>query len=359
MTTSKSKCSGDDEDSGVFELMQNQDSPEISGLPSTYQVTESATLRLDCSSHTTQGNPQATTYTWSHGGSSVSRGHVLTRSSISRSQGGAYTCTARNTVGSDSASVNVDVRYSPEISGLPSTYQVNESATLRLDCSSYTTQGNPKATTYTWSHRGSFVGRGAVLTRSSISRSQGGEYTCTVRNTAGSDSASVIVDVQCNPATTNYTWSYGQSVFSTEEVLQIDDVNRTEGGQYTCTVSNLVGSESASVSVDVQYAPLTSGFPSTYRVTESSSLRIDCSNYTTAGNPPSTSYMWTYGGSTVSTGAVLARRNISPDQGGQYTCIASNTLTPYVGTPRQGIATAQINVDVHQTLKTSVFLSQA
>ncbi|XP_071094568.1 hemicentin-1-like [Haliotis cracherodii] len=532
-------------------------SPDISGLPSTYQVTESATFRLDCSSHTTHGNPSATTYSWSHGGSTVSRGAVLTRSSISRSQGGAYTCTARNTVGSDSASVNVDVRYSPEISGLPSTYQVNESATLRLDCSSYTRQGNPQAATYSWSHGGSSVGRGAVLTRSSISRSQGGAYTCTVRNTVGSDSAPVNVDVQyspvlsgvpldyqvmenssvsinctrytspgnpsttnytwsygtstvstkavlqlnnikrtargqytCNvsnavgkeaasvtidvqysptlsgfpstyqvikssrlwidcsnyttdgnpattdyswvfkgstvssgavlkidairgnqggrytctasntlspsggsqqqgaataqvdvvvqyvpsisglpstlwvveesqlwincsnytsrgnPATTNYTWSYRQSVISTEEVLQIDDVNRTEGGQYICTVSNFVGSESASVSVDVQYAPLTSVFPSTYRVSESSNLRIDCSNYTTAGNPPSTSFMWTYGGSTVSTGAVLARRNISPDQGGQYTCIASNTLTPYIGTPRQGIATAQINVDV-------------
>ncbi|XP_048242947.1 hemicentin-1-like isoform X1 [Haliotis rufescens] len=342
-------------------------SPAISGLPSTYQVTESATLRLDCSSHTTNGNPSATTYSWSHGGSTVSRGAVLTRSSISRSRGGAYTCTARNTVGSDSASVNVDIRYSPDISGLPSTYQVTESATLRLDCSSYTTHGNPSATTYSWSRGGSSVGRRAVLTRSSISRSQGGAYTCTVRNTVGSDSASVNVTIlyspdisglpstyqvtesttlrlDCsshttngNPSATTYSWSHGGSSVGRRAVLTRSSISRSQGGAYTCTARNTVGSESASVNVDVRYSPEISGLPSTYQVTESATLRLDCSSYTTQGNPSATSYTWSHGGSTVGRGAVLTRSSISRSQGGAYTCTVRNTV---------GSDSASVNVTI-------------
>ncbi|XP_046579318.1 hemicentin-2-like isoform X6 [Haliotis rubra] len=350
--------------------------PRISGLPSTFQVTELATLRLDCRAYTTRGNPSATNYTWSHGGSTVSTGAVLTRNSISRRQGGEYTCIVSNTVGTDSASVNVDVRYSPQISGLQSTFQVTESASLRLDCSKHTQQGNPSATKYTWSHGGSTVSTGAVLTRSSISRRQGGEYTCTVRNTVGSDSASASVDVQyppvlsgvpsdyrvtehsklfidCtsytslgNPSTTNYTWSYGTSAISTTAVLQLYNINRSADGEYTCTVSNAVGNESASVTVDVQYSPVISAFPSTYRVNTSSRLWLDCSSYTTDGNPAVTNYSWVFLGSRVSSEAVLSIDTVNRTHQGRYTCTASNTLSPSGGSQQQGTASAQVDVDV-------------
>ncbi|XP_067674820.1 hemicentin-1-like isoform X2 [Haliotis asinina] len=342
-------------------------SPQISGLPSSYQVTEAASLRLDCSTYTTRGNPSVTNYTWLHGGSTVSTGAVLTRHSISRTQGGAYTCTVRNTVGSDSASVNVDVRYSPQISGLPSSYQVTEAASLRLDCSTYTTRGNPSITNYSWSHGESTVSTGAVLTRNSISRRQGGAYTCTVRNTVGSDSASVNVDVRyspqiselpssyqvteaaslrldCstyttrgNPSITNYSWSHGGSTVSSRAVLTRHSISRTQGGAYTCTVRNTVGSDSASVNVDVRYSPQISELPSSYQVTETASLRLDCSTYTTQGNPSAINYTWTYRGSTVKTGAVLTRNSISRTQGGAYTCAVRNTV---------GSDSASVNVDV-------------
>ncbi|XP_046555514.1 hemicentin-2-like [Haliotis rubra] len=336
--------------------------PSISGLPSTQTVTEFSNLRIDCSTYTTPGNPPTTSYTWTYGGSTVSTGAVLDRRNISRSQGGDYTCTASNTRGSDSDSVNVDVQYPPSISGLPSTQTVTEFSNLRIDCSTYTTPGNPPTTSYTWTYGGS-----TVLDRRNISRSQGGDYICTASNKQGSDSDSVNVDVQyppsisglapaqtvtefsnlridCstyttpgNPSTTSYTWTYGGSTVSTGSVLDRRNISRSQGGDYICTASNSQGSDSDSVSVDVQYPPSISGLPPTETVMEFFNFVIDCSTYTTPGNPPTTSYTWTYGGSTVSTGAVLDRRNISRSQGGDYTCTSSNS---------QGSDSASVNVDV-------------
>lgn len=45
-------------------------------------------------------------------------------------------------------------------------------------------------------------------------------------------------------------------------------------------------------------------------VTEFSLLEIDSSTYTTPGNPSTTNYMWTYGGSTDSYGHILHRSSI-------------------------------------------------
>ncbi|XP_048241007.1 hemicentin-2-like isoform X2 [Haliotis rufescens] len=227
----------------------------------------------------------------------------LPASHVTSSYAGTYRCEVSGVSGSGQVSVTASVLSVPSISGLPSTYTVVKSSRNRIDCSTYTTPGNPPTTSYTWTYGGSTVSTGAVLDRSNISRSQGRNYTCTASNTQGSDSASV--------------------------------------------------------NVDVQYAPSISGLPTVQNVSEFSSLRIDCSTYTTPGNPPTTSYTWTYGGSTVSTGAVLDRISISRNQGGNYTCSASNTLTPSGGSQQQGTATAQINVDVQYQASISMFTANS
>ncbi|XP_048241043.1 hemicentin-2-like isoform X2 [Haliotis rufescens] len=214
----------------------------------------------------------------------------LPASHVTTSYAGTYSCQVSGLSDTGRVDVTASVLDLPSISGLPPVQTVKEFSNLRIDCSTYTTPGNPPTTSYTWTYGGSTVSTGAVLDRSRISRSQ--------------------------------------------------------GGSYNCTASNTQGSVSASVNVDVQYAPSMSGLPTAQNVTEFSNLRIDCSTYTTPGNPPTTGYTWTFGGSTVSTGAVLDRSSISRNQGGNYTCTASNTLTPSGGSQQQGTAAFQVNVDV-------------
>ncbi|XP_046570606.1 nephrin-like isoform X2 [Haliotis rubra] len=221
----------------------------------------------------------------------------LPASHVNSSHAGTYMCEVDGVSGSSYADVNATILYAPSISGLPSTYQVIELSRLMINCSTYTTPGNPSISTYRWTYGGSTVSTGSVLDRSNISRRQGGNYICTASNTQGSDSASVHVDVL--------------------------------------------------------YAPSISGLQGVYKVNESSRLRINCSTYTTPGNPPITTYRWTHGGSTVSTGAVLDRSNISRSQGGIYICTASNFLSPGGGSEQQG--TAQVSVDV-QYLDTPVLV---
>ncbi|XP_067681107.1 nephrin-like isoform X2 [Haliotis asinina] len=223
----------------------------------------------------------------------------LPSSHVTPCHAGTYACAVDELSGSAYVEVNATILYAPSISGLPSIVQVIELSRLRIDCSTYTTPGNPSTTTYRWTDSGSTAITGAVLDRSNISRHQ--------------------------------------------------------GGIYICTASNTQGSASATVNVDILYAPSTSGLRDLYKVNESSRLRIDCSTYTTPGNPSTTTYRWTYGGSTISNGAVLDRGNISRSQVGYYICTASNTLTPSGGSEQQGTATARVSVDV-QYLDTPVLV---
>ncbi|XP_067651703.1 hemicentin-2-like [Haliotis asinina] len=119
--------------------------------------------------------------------------------------------------------------------------------------------------------------------------------------------------------------------------LPASQMNSSYAGKYRCEVSTLSISVHADVDASVFTPPSISGLPQTQTVTEFSNIRIDCSTFSTPGHPPTTSYRWTYGGSTVSTGAVVDRRNISRTQGGDHTCTASNS---------QGSDSASVSVDV-------------
>ncbi|XP_046572708.1 hemicentin-1-like isoform X2 [Haliotis rubra] len=147
-----------------------------------------------------------------------------------------------------------------------------------------------------------------------------------------------------NSSTPAYKWTYGATTVSAGSVLMRRHVHRRQGGDYTCHVTNALGSVSAAVNVDVQYAPLISGLPAVYSIAEYSSVKLDCSDYTVVGNPSWTIYRWTRRGSTLTTQSVFERGNISRRQGGEYTCIASNT----VGSVRSHIA-----IDVQYAPSTS------
>ncbi|XP_046340867.2 hemicentin-1-like [Haliotis rufescens] len=261
---------------------QIADAPSVTGLPAIIHMNESSSLMIDCSTYTKYDNSSTPTYKWTHGAATVNTESVLQRRHITRRQGGEYTCTVSNTVGSVSATVTVDVQYAPLISGFPTIFSTTEYSRLEIDCSDYTVVGNPTLTTYKWTTRG--------------------------------------------------------STFTSESALDRGNISRNEGGQYTCTASNAVGSVSSSISIDVHYAPSISDLPSTYPVRESSRLSIYCRRYIIQGNPSSTTYKWTHDGSTVSTRVRLSRPSITRHEAGEYTCTATNPV---------GSASVRVRVDVH------------
>ncbi|XP_067676967.1 kin of IRRE-like protein 3 [Haliotis asinina] len=162
------------------------------------------------------------------------------------------------------------VAGAPSVTGLPPVIHMKEHSSLMIDCSTYTVTGN-----------------------------------------------------STTPA---YKWTFGETIVSDGSVLMRRHIQRRQGGNYTCHVTNTLGSVSATVTVDVQYAPLISGLPSVFSITEFSRVKLDCSDYTVEGNPSWTIYRWTRRGSTFTTQSVFDRRNISRRQGGEYTCIATNTV---------------------------------
>ncbi|XP_067669776.1 B-cell receptor CD22-like [Haliotis asinina] len=171
----------------------------ITAVPTNLNVTENDTLGIDCSTNITPGNPSTTRYRWTGPGGYSKDGALLDRP-VTRHQGGLYTCTATNTAGlSDTAQVNVNVQYAPEITAVPTNLNVTENASPGIDCSTNITPGNPPTTRYRWTGLGGYSKDGALLERP-VTRHQGGLYTCTATNTAGlSDTAQVNVNVQYRP----------------------------------------------------------------------------------------------------------------------------------------------------------------
>ncbi|XP_046545506.1 hemicentin-2-like [Haliotis rubra] len=207
--------------------------PSISGLQPTQAVTEFSDLRIDCSTYTTPGNPPTTSYTWTYGGSTVSTGAVLDRRNISRSQGGDYTCTASNSQGSDSGSVSVNVQYPPSISGLPPTQTVTEISNLRIDCSTYTTPGNPPTTSYTWTYDRASI-------RTFTANSESGSVTVNE-----SDTVTLSCQVDSNPKSVIRLLNGSEELTRADNSLtatyRLESADCRQRGNYSCTATNNIG----------------------------------------------------------------------------------------------------------------------
>ena len=49
-----------------------------------------------------------------------------------------------------------------------------------------------------------------------------------------------------------FQWTYRGTVVSNSTALQLNNIQRTQTGVYTCTTTNVVGTDSANITITVQ-----------------------------------------------------------------------------------------------------------
>ncbi|XP_073674433.1 B-cell receptor CD22 [Garra rufa] len=263
---------------------------ETKATVSSQDVKEGDTVTLSC---TSRGRPDVS-FTWfkkekleeSQQMSDWKLTEVKTEDS------GEYYCEAKNKYGTEKSNIiKIDVKYGPQGVTVQPLFNINdlqEGDKLTLKCS--VQKGNPAVYRFTWykdsqSHRET----SETLTISKVSAEHKGFYQCQADNkikTATSNKLEVFVkysprnikiegatsvkvdttltltcSADANPRQCRYTWKHtpGLSSFplslGTGQQLNIEKVTIQHAGQYTCDVTNDIGTRSHTIQLDVLYPP--------------------------------------------------------------------------------------------------------
>ncbi|XP_035660172.1 hemicentin-2-like [Branchiostoma floridae] len=326
---------------------------------------------------TANANPSATIQ-WSKDGADQGQGATLTKNPVNREDAGTYTCTATSSgilgsPSSTSAQLQVDVQYPPN--GNPNCTVTTTGNDVMLNCE---WQGGNPAAEVTWSHSGGQQIGSAQQSANQVVApvlTHGTVYTCTATTPAlrseprtctitigvptvtvlpkptstvaeGTESRSLSCTVESNvyPPVDVVSWtgpavSAGRTTGGTLATpdLTIQNVERADAGNYTCSAGNLAGTGSDSLILDVLYAPMdTTVTPASVEEREGDPLTLTC---TSDGNPAPT-FTWTKqgGGGQLPTGDVVQIQSLTREDAGTYTCTASNGI----GNPQAAAGTVDV-----------------
>ncbi|XP_042169224.1 B-cell receptor CD22-like isoform X2 [Oncorhynchus tshawytscha] len=333
-------------------------------------IVEGSSVTLTCSS---DANPPVQSYAWYKNGSayqSIFYGNTEPQqvfSQIKSSDSRQYYCWVSNGISTDrSPSLDIDVKYAPKstsVSVSPSG-EIVEGSSVTLTCSS---DANPPVDKYTWYKKNvtSPKASGQSYSITNIISEDRGEYYCETENKYGRlTSSPVFVDVQygpkntsvsvspsgeivegssvtltcssdANPPVQSYTWykkigyqsvSYG--ITGPQQVF--NQIKSSDTGEYYCEAWNgMKTGRSEYIDIDVKYGPKNTSVsvsPSV-EITEGSPVTLTCSS---DANPPVQIYIWykTNGAETSMRHSGWSYRitNISPEDRGEYYCLAVNEV---------------------------------
>ncbi|XP_076004682.1 B-cell receptor CD22-like isoform X3 [Genypterus blacodes] len=344
-----------------------EDAPEHTRAKiSSSDITEGQTVTLTCST-SWYSNP---TLSWYKDDQEVYHLPVWRIPSIRASQSGTYKCKATNTWRVDESNpLTVDVKYPPTTLKLTMVTEVTEVQLITVVC---TVESFPPST-LTLIH--SYNLHRVTVARSSdfppnelhhtfnATSAEAGVYTCDAINSEGSSTSTkqeLVVKyrpknvkvkaqpglnvkenqklrLECssesNPSKTSVTWTKtsggkDETVWRGNTFV-ISSVSLSDGGLYSCTATNDLGSEkSQQEEVKVQYSPKhTEIMKSTNTEPDGTeSVTLSCSSHSF---PPVSSYHWyrvTEGESEDQLVSVHQNQTIRSDEPGSYYCISTNRL---------------------------------
>ncbi|XP_077985342.1 basement membrane-specific heparan sulfate proteoglycan core protein-like [Glandiceps talaboti] len=273
--------------SGITIDVQYTSYPYIYDI-SNGKVIEGQPYYSNCSS---DSNPDGDIY-WQLPSGLKSYSQEVILSVAMRSDSGEYACTTNNTYwngdpGIKTSILNLDVQYlsDPEI-GDVTNGKVIEGHNYYANC---VAQSNPTADVY-WLSPSREEINSPSLNITNSDRSDSGTYTCYANTTYWTDqpeikSSGITLDVQyppegmdnnvfskegeevqlscgvvSNPLPFEYKWTEGMKQISTDETYTIQEVDRSDAGQYTCTATNKYhdnteGTGHTITTLTVQYNP--------------------------------------------------------------------------------------------------------
>ncbi|KAL4660770.1 hemicentin-1-like [Arapaima gigas] len=222
------------------------------------------------------------------------RNSSLDITAVSLQDAGAYQCVATNAQGESRATVWLFVPEAPSVMVIPKSQTFSHGADVRFDC---TATGSPSPQMF-WSHgkmfltsknRVSLSKNGTLIIRGAITEDSG-NYTCLASNEAGTATQTVSLTyaeapsvlavrksilvssgddatLECQTAGVSpplVSWFKGDvplglQPFAKQEehraILQLQRVQETDAGEYNCVASNLAGTSTAVILLEVGVAP--------------------------------------------------------------------------------------------------------
>ncbi|XP_067306339.1 B-cell receptor CD22-like isoform X2 [Pseudorasbora parva] len=322
-------------------------------------------LTLTCSA---EANPKPV-YTWNHinGLSNFplsSQTGQLNIDNVTIQHAGQYTCDVKNTIGTKSRSINVDVHYPPSKLSLNMKSEVREFEELSIVC---TVQSFPKSKiTVT---RSQYVLRNIQSTRGNITESanyltvylnvtesDAGRYKCKAENSEGNleterhltvlyapknvtasskgeqtfgSQLTLTCNARAKPAPSSYEWMKrfnGQfKTVGHEQKLHFDSLNISDSGQFICIAINSIGkTRSQSVEIRVKYTPNINIIHNmTDERTWEFTVYLTCS---ADAYPPATDYKWYRKEDNTTVLSDQQNFTVLPQNPGTYYCTATNSI---------------------------------
>ncbi|XP_036450922.1 carcinoembryonic antigen-related cell adhesion molecule 5-like [Colossoma macropomum] len=344
----------------------------VSNVTITQNETElvefNSTVRLACSA-----SGSSLSFSWLNGSSEVTVGgrvqltdgnRTLTITSVSRGDTGPYRCEASNVISNGtSRPLTLTIYYGPDsvsVKAEPLKTIYSSGSDLTLTCSA---ESNPAAEIQ-WAVNGAVLNaEGPELKLTNIQANQSGSYTCTAHNTktlrySSSEPIHITVMEKVSGAvlngptapviegnSANLTCDANGTIVTTEWMkdnqklspsnnivfsadnrsVSIRSVSRTDGGEYRCTLSNPVSSDSSKeYTMTVNYGPDNVRIDGPSEVEEGGSVAFLCS----AESVPDPRYTWTFNGTnTEVTTASFTVKQVNFSNSGIYTCTVRNNVT--------------------------------
>ncbi|OWF42447.1 Hemicentin-1 [Mizuhopecten yessoensis] len=366
-------------------LIVSSGAPILSTVQTSYSVSTGTTVTLSCSYSSStsvssvywQVTKGGTTTAISTSSSRFSGATVsapsLQISSTQTSDSGSYRCFAVNTLATGAGNpitLTVSGGNTPNLTVGAATYSVPIGGSATLGC---TITSSPAATSIFWSKvtngasstistagnsrysGGTLSSPSLVIT--SLQSSDAGSYRCNAVNSVGTGQSSLTsliatyapqntvvspssltrdegqtISATCtSDASPNPTFAWVKvstnQQYGTSNTLTISSIDRGHDGDYRCTATNSQGSDTATMTVNVRYRPVSTVTSAQASVVLSSgqSQTLQCN---TVSNPSVSSYSWTKDGVSLTSATsqnYIVTISASSDYG-TYSCYATNAV---------------------------------